>query len=81
MKFAVLYLISLCHFLDDSTMVEKALPRNGSAPNLAANLPLVNQSGIPHALSYKDVSRIWSNEAVSVRSMSPVMPTGVSISL
>lgn len=60
-------------FIGDSTLHGRGLIRNGSAPNLAQT-SLLNKSGVPQALSYKDVSRIWSNESVNVRSMSPVMP-------
>jgi len=45
------------------------LVRNGSAPVLNSASVLPSSNGLPHVLSSKDVSRIWSNDDINVRQL------------
>lgn len=52
--------------------------RNGSAPQLTAlNQGKKAADGLSIQLASKDVSRIWSNDNVNIRSMSP----GLNVSI
>lgn len=61
------YLVSA--YLDKSTG-GTIIVRNGSAPQLSS-LTQKAGNGLPTVLPSRDVSRIWSNETINMRSLSP----------